>query len=129
MIEKTITSALVNLRAHIIRDGIDGLDHVNALLVMRGIDPGKLRVGRKMPADSCRQSEVRMIVIQVLRGGPKRPCEIGAHFMACKPSIAPDRAMVRVYRGIYKMRDRGVVVRDGGAWRLAYAVGQSAAII
>jgi hypothetical protein len=119
MIEKTITSALVNLRAHIIRNGLDGLDHVNALLMMRGIDPARLRVGRKMPADSCRQSEVRKIVTQALREGPKRPCEIGAHFMACKPDIGADRAMLRVYRAIYKMRNRGLVVRGGGLWRLA----------
>lgn len=129
MLEKTITSALLNLRATIIRDGLNGLEHVNALLVARGVDPASQHVRRKIPSDSCAQREVKALVLQALRDGPKLPCEIGAHFMACKPDIASDRAMMRVYRAIYKMRDRGVVVKDGGVWRTVYVVGQSAAII
>jgi hypothetical protein len=119
MLDKTITNALLHLRAQIIRENQDGLDHVNALLVTRGVDPAAQHVRRKIPQDSCAQREVKALVLQALRDGPKRPSEIGAHFMACKPEIAPDRAMLRVYRAIYKMRDRGVVVRDGGAWLLA----------
>lgn len=85
----------------------------------RGIDPASQHVPRKIPCDSCKQREVKLLVLEALRAGPKRPAEIGAHFMACKPEIAPDRAMIRVYRAIYKMRDGGVVVADAGVWRLA----------
>lgn len=119
MLDKTITNALLALRAQIIRDNLDGLGHVNALLTQRGIDPAAQHVRRKLPADSCKQREVKLIVLEALRDGAKRPAEIGAHFMACKPEVPPDRAMLRVYRAIYKMRDGGVVVRDGWAWRLA----------
>ncbi|GGH60723.1 hypothetical protein GVY41_17250 [Frigidibacter albus] len=119
MLDKTINNALLALRAQIIRENLDGLDHVNALLIQRGIDPAAQHVRRKIPADSCKQREVKMIVLEALRGGAKRPAEIGAHFMACKPGVAPDRAMPRVYRAIYKMRDGGAVVKDGGAWRLS----------
>jgi hypothetical protein len=119
MNDQSITNALLHLRAQIIREGQGGLDHVNALLVARGVDPAAQHVRRKIPQDSCAQREVKALVLQALRGGPKRPSEIGAHFMACKPDIAPDKAMLRVYRAIYKMRDRGAVVRDGGVWRLA----------
>lgn len=119
MLDKTITNALLHLRGRIIREGQDGLDNVNALLVARGIDPAAQHVRRKIPHDSCAQREVKALVLQALREGPKTPAQIGAHFMACKPDIAPDRAMLRVYRAIYKMRDRGVVVSDGRAWQLA----------
>ena len=119
MLDKTITSALLNLRARIVRDKLDGLEHVNALLVARGVDPAAQYVRRKIPQDSCKQREVKLIVLQALRAGPKRPKEIGACFAACKPEIAPDRAMIRVYRAIYKMRDRGGIVSDSGVWRLA----------
>ena len=37
MLDKTIDSALLKLRRQIIRGGLDGLDHFNALLVQRGI--------------------------------------------------------------------------------------------
>lgn len=119
MLSKTITSALLNLRVQIIRDGLGGLDHVEALLVARGVDPARHRVGHKKPADSCRQGEVRLIIIDAVRDGPKRPCDIGAAFMARKTHIARDRAMTKVYRAIYKMRDQGVVAGCDGMWRLA----------
>ena len=119
MLDKTITSALLNLRAQIIRSKLEGLEHVNALLVARGVDPAAQYVRRKIPQDSCKQREVKMIVLKALRSGPKRPKEIGAYFATCKPDIVPDRAMIRVYRAIYKMRDRGGIVSDGGVWRLA----------
>jgi hypothetical protein len=119
MLDKTITNALLALRAQIIRENLGGLDHVNALLITRGIDPDLQHVRRMIPRDSCKQREVKRLVMEALRTGPKRPSEIGARFMACKPEIAPDRAMIRVYRAIYKMRDGGVVVKDGRVWRLA----------
>lgn len=119
MLDKTITNALLHLRAQIIRESKDGLDQVDALLMVRGVDPAAQHVRRKIPRDCCAQREVKALVMQALRDGPKRPSEIGAHFMVCKPEIAPDRAMKRVYRAIYKMRDRGVGVRDGGLWRLS----------
>ena len=119
MLDKSITSALLALRAQIIRGNLDGLDHVEALLVQRGIDPAAHHVPRPIPRDSCKLREVKLIIIAALRDGPKRPAEIGVYFMACKPEITPDRAMIRVYRAIYKLRDSGGIVSDGGVWRLA----------
>lgn len=119
MLDKTITNALLALRAEIIREDLDGLAHVDAILIARGVNPALQHVRRKIPRDSCKQREVKRLVLEALRTGPKRPAEIGAHFMARKPEIAPDRAMIRVYRAIYKMRDQGVVGKDGLAWRLA----------
>jgi hypothetical protein len=119
MLDKTINSALLALRAQIIRGNLDGLDHVEALLVQRGIDPAAHHVPRPIPRDSCKLREVKLIIIAALRDGPKRPAEIGVYFMACKPEIEPDRAMIRVYRAIYKLRDSGGIVSDGGVWRLA----------
>ena len=118
MLDKTITSALINLRRQIIRGKLDGLPHIDALLVQRGIDPAAHRVGQPMPSDRCRSGEVRVIILEALRSGPKRPSEIGAAFMARKPDIPRDRAMIRVYRAIYKMRDQGTVAGSDGMWRL-----------
>jgi hypothetical protein len=118
MLDKTITSALLNLRASIIREGRDGLDHVEALLVARGVNPAAQHVRRKIPLDSCAQREVKAMVLAVLKDGPKRSRDVGDYFMMRKPGILRDRAMKRVYRAIYKMRDRGLLVTDGLVWRL-----------
>ena len=116
MQNRTIDSALCQLRATIIRDGLDGLVHVEALLVMRGV--ALPHVPRKIPADSCGQGEVKRIVLASLRGGPKTATQIGADFMAARPEIASARAMRRVWRAVYKMRDAGVVRREGLMWGL-----------
>jgi hypothetical protein len=118
MNDQSITNALLHLRAKTIRDGLSGLDHVNALLVLRGVDPAAQHVKRKIPQDSCAQREVKAMVLAVLKDGPKRSREVGDYFMARKPGIPRDMAMKRVYRAIYKMRDRGLVVTDGRVWRL-----------
>ena len=66
MLDKTITSALLNLRAQIIRGKLDGLEHVNALLVALGVDPAAQYVaGKAKPA--FRRSELRQIIFAALR--------------------------------------------------------------
>jgi len=119
MQDKSIDNALLALRASIIRDSLDGLVHVEALLAIRGVDYASQHVPRKIPADSCKHREVKLMVLEALRSGPKTPAQIGTDFMARKPEIAPDRAMIRVYRAIYKLRDSGALEGVGGLWKLA----------
>jgi hypothetical protein len=116
-LDKTADSALCQLRASIIRDGLDGLAHAEALLAMRAV--ALERVPRKIPADSCGRREVKLIVLAPLRDGPKTATQIGGRFMVANPEIAPDRSMKRVWRSICGMRDRGVVRREGRLWGLA----------
>lgn len=59
MLDKPIDSALLNLRRHIIRGNPDGLDHVEALLVHRGIDPAAHHVPLPMPRYSCQTRETK----------------------------------------------------------------------
>ncbi|MES2843723.1 MAG: hypothetical protein V4804_17035 [Pseudomonadota bacterium] len=72
MLDKTITNALLALRAQIVRERLGGLNHVEALLVARGVELAAHPVRRKIPADSCKQREVKLIVAEALRDGPKR---------------------------------------------------------
>ena len=48
---ETITRVLVNLRAQIIRDGAPGLEHVEALLALRGALPNQ-PVPQKRPREA-----------------------------------------------------------------------------
>lgn len=117
MLDKTITNALLALRAEIIRDGMSGLEHVEALLTLRQV--ALPRVPGKKPLDSCRQREAKAIMLDALRTGPKAAAELRAAFAAARPAVPPDRVMIRVYQAIYRMRDKGLIVKDRGAWRLA----------
>ncbi|GGL62505.1 hypothetical protein GCM10011392_16410 [Wenxinia marina] len=54
--EATITASLVCLRARIVRDDLDGLAHVEALLRLRDVDPETLRVPPKVPKQARRDT-------------------------------------------------------------------------
>ena len=117
MLDKTITSALLNLRAQIIRGKMEGLEHVEALLVARGV--GLPAVPRKRPADTFRRSSLRWLILAGLRGGPVRSALLIDQVMAKQPSVLRIDATHRVHNVLWKMKVAGLVVRDGRLWRLA----------
>jgi hypothetical protein len=55
MQDKTATNALTAPRKQIIRQSPGGLAHVDALLVARGVNQTKLRVGKKRKPDFARK--------------------------------------------------------------------------
>ena len=119
MHDKTITNALLELRKRIIRGNLDGLAHVDALLVARGIDPAKLRIGSKRKPDQARQGIMRLMVIEALRSGPKRYAEISALVAPRRPEIAPAATHKRTAQALDKMQQAGLVKREGRLWGLA----------
>ena len=66
--DETINTSLIYLRAKIIREGLDGLDHVEALLRLRGCEPEAVRVP---PPRECwfKPGEVRRYVLEAHRDG------------------------------------------------------------
>ncbi len=119
MLDKSINSALLAPRAQIIRDHLDGLHHVEALLVTRGIEPSDHAVRRKIPDDCLPQGGAKLFVLDALRTGSKSPVDLAGRFTEIRPEVPRSRAMVRVYRALYKMRVGGGVVKDVRVWRLA----------
>ncbi len=119
MQDKTITNALLALRAQIIRGNLDGLDHVDGLLVARGIDPAKLRVEAKRKPDRARQGIMRLMVLEALRSGPKRYAEISAPAAGMRPEITPQATHKRTAQALDKMQQAGLVKREGWLWGLA----------
>jgi hypothetical protein len=116
MLDKTITAALLALRRQIIRENLDGLAHVEALLALRQV--ALPAVPRRKPADSCKQREAKTIMLDAFRSGPKTAEHLRAAFAAARPAVPPDRVMIRVFQAIYRMRDKGLIVKDGEVWRL-----------
>ncbi len=122
MLDKTITNALIALRKQIIRDSLDGLVHVDALLVSRGIDPAKVRVGPRRKPDRARQGLMRLMMLEVLRDGPKTARDVAAEIAARRPEITPAAAVQRTAQALDKVRVAGLVRREGPLWRLATTV-------
>lgn len=119
MIDKTITSALLALRKQIIWDGLDGLEHVNALLMARGIDPAGLNTVPRQLAQACARRGIQMLVLASLRTGPKTHTQIATALVAARPSLEPGRVAACVYRAVYKLSDKGLVRREGRLWGMA----------
>lgn len=77
---QTITRALVALRAEMIRDGAPGLEHVEALLVLRGSNLPP--VPRKAKPLNFRRGRLRMAIYAALKDGPLPGPEIVARVCA-----------------------------------------------
>lgn len=114
MLDKSITSALLALRAQITREGLEGLEHVNALLVARGVDPAAHRVPRKF----AQRRDTSRIALEALRDGPKRGYEVARYAARVTGDEYPDQWR-RMYQALHNLRRRGLVVKDGRVWRLA----------
>jgi hypothetical protein len=119
MLDKTIINVLLHLRAQIIRDRLDGLGHVNALLVQRGVDPSAQLVRAKRRPDSARWGMMRVVVLDALLDGPKCNAEIVALVAERRPEITPEAAYQRAGQALAKLKRCGTVARDGKLWTLA----------
>ena len=117
MLDKSIDSALQALRRQMIREGQNGLCHVEALLRLRGIRLAK--VPPPMPDDCLHYGAVRPIVLAALQGGADTTCQIADAVLAAMPGMDRQRALIRVYRAVYKLRDKGLVRQEGRLWGLA----------
>ena len=113
MLDKTITSALLNLRAQIIRGKLVGLEHVNALLVARGVDPAAQYVPRKI----AQRRDTSRLALNALRDGPKRSKEVARHVMAAT-GMSERQARAIMYQAMYNLHRRGLIALDGRTWRL-----------
>ncbi|NUB42964.1 hypothetical protein GEU84_001075 [Fertoebacter nigrum] len=114
MQEKSIINALLHVRAQIIRDRLDGLDHVNALLVARGVVPEAQHVPRKL----AQRRDTARLALDALRSGPKRSSEVAAHAMAAA-GLSEQKAKAIMYQALYNLHRRGLVAQDGKVWRLS----------
>jgi hypothetical protein len=118
MLDKTITSALLSLRAQIIREGTGGLHHVEALLRGRGVDLDAIHTKRRMPDNGLYRAQLKRLILEALRGGPMTGRALSA-YVAERAQITPEAAYKRVYIGLARMLRCGAVRREGRLWGLA----------
>ena len=117
MLDKTITSALLQLRAQIIRGRLDGLDHEEALLAARGV--ALPHVPRPHASNSLPRLGMTRLLVEALRDGPKGGVAAARYVAEHQPSISYREAQRRVHQGLARAVAHGYAVRDGGVWRLA----------
>jgi hypothetical protein len=113
---KTITRALRNLRGQIIRNGGPGLEHVEALLLLRGDKLGP--VPRKLGPIHFQRGKLRVAIFAVLRAGPLT----GPHIVegVCAAHGLGYSAMYRsVYSQLGDMKCKGLLRHEGPLWGLA----------
>ncbi len=111
MQDKTINNALLALR----RDGGEAQVLAERLLAIRGVS---LPPGQHRRPDCARKNEMRWIVLDALRDGPKTLPELAAIVVERRPDAAPERAYKRVSVTLAKMKKRGRVQREGRVWSL-----------
>ncbi len=117
MLDKTIDSALANLRRDLIRSGGDGLEHVEALMRLRGVPMPRVMPPKK--PDAARYGQMRRLIYAALRDGPRTAPEIARVVAASPPEITPEEALKRTWNALSKMKHEGLVGREGRVWRLA----------
>ncbi|MCB1467614.1 MAG: hypothetical protein KDK08_10835 [Rhizobiaceae bacterium] len=116
MQDRTIDNALLALRKQIIRGNLDGLEHVEVLLVLRGI--ALPRVLPPWRENKARGHEIRQIILRALDGGPMALPEIAQAIAAARVEVYDKRLYQRTAQCLYKMKLAGMVRREGRAWGL-----------
>jgi hypothetical protein len=119
--EKTIISVLDYMRADMIREGREEVHHVEALLRAYGVDPATLYVPRKVPWRFPKRG-LRKRLMALLGEREMTATELWRAI----PELAelpPELGRANVYKALYFMEKRGVVVREKRQgrvwWRMA----------
>lgn len=111
MQDRTIDNALLALHKRIAQgDGV-GLEHVLALMQMRG-----LRKPRYYQRHPMRRGETVALVLSHLRTGPKTNTELGTAVRLARPDLSPKAAANRSYLALLRLEAKGMVQRDGQVW-------------
>src|SRR6056297_2926202 len=110
MQDRTIDNALLALRKQVIRNDLGGLDHVEALLQMRGVDAP--RVMPPKPKNSARRGHMTALVLKALMSGPKTAEVVTAYVAPRRPELTPEAAKKRTSQALTKLKMRGQVRRE-----------------
>lgn len=115
---QTVIDTLHFVRQEMVRDERAGVEHVDYLLRMYGAEPLTLNVPRKTPKLFAK-GELRKLVLEALRSGPKTGRQISDYVEAARPGLPDGHAYKRVYICLWGLKKRGVVRNTGGNWCVA----------
>lgn len=110
MQDKTINNALIALA----KQGGSQAKLADVLLDMRGVEWNGW-----VQDNPFKRGGTKRIVMDALRGGPQTSWQLGEAIRALRPEIGPDAAYNRAYQALKRLKDKGLVRRDGRLWGLA----------
>ncbi|MFN3824947.1 MAG: hypothetical protein ACK4RN_13280 [Pseudorhodobacter sp.] len=116
MLDKTIDSALLALRRQVIREGGDGLDHVEALLVMRVVPMPAFSPRNR--SDVARKGLMRLLLLDGIRKGHDTQSALAAYVHSQRPELTARAVYVRTTQALPKLKAAGRVRREGQLWWL-----------
>jgi hypothetical protein len=114
---ETITRALLALRADLIREGGPGLEHVEALLVLRGSNLPP--VPRKAPPQNFRRGKLRLAIFAALRNGPLPGPEL-VRRVAAAHGLDYEKVYRSAYTQLGHMRRAGLMTHEDGLLACPY---------
>ncbi|MDD9739764.1 hypothetical protein PVW47_08250 [Marinovum sp. SP66] len=112
--DESLVSALHFMRCRIIREGLEGQEHADALLCQLGVAPESLPLPRKIP-HYFKRGELQRAIFDALRCGPLTGAEIAERVRA---GLDPKAAYRRTYQALWAMQKNGMVQNDRGLWSL-----------
>lgn len=111
--EDTVISVLHYLRQEAVREGYDTVEHIDAILRQRGVDPEALNIPRKTP-HTFAKGELQRKVLEALRE-PRTGSEI---VRVIDSPLDYRETYKRVYIVLDRLRRRELVRREGRNWAL-----------
>lgn len=106
MQDRTINNALLALY----RTG-EGLEHVEALMALRGVEKPARMHDRPLSRGKCKRLALSLL--------PCTSSKIADAIQEAVPGISRKSACQRAYMALMRLEARGVVRREGRVWRLA----------
>ncbi|WP_104019491.1 hypothetical protein [Roseovarius nitratireducens] len=114
MQDRTIDNALLALRKQIIRDDLGGMDHVEALLQMRGVDAPRVMPPKRK--DVARRGHMTALVLRALGEGGKTLREVVSYVCQNRPELPYTASYKRTGQALANLKKRGLVRREGRVW-------------
>lgn len=113
MQDRTINNALLALRKQMIREGQDGLVHVEALLADRGVQMPAVLPAKGL--DVARRGQMRRQVLEAIRDGATLR-QVTAHVASLRPELSERQAYIRSGQCLARLKRDGRVKREGRVW-------------
>ena len=109
MQDKAINNALIALA----KQGRAQAKLADVLLEMRGVEWSGI-----VQDNHFKRGGTKHFVLNSLKPGPMTSWELGEKIREVRPEIGPDAAYNRAYQALRKLKDKGLVRRDGPVWSL-----------
>lgn len=116
MQEQSIINVLSHMRLEALRSDLAGLEHIEALMRLRGFDPASQPIAQHRPR-KFKRGHLNRAILNALRDGPKTGPEVIKHIARAENMIHAGLRM-SVYNCLNRGLQKGHWVHDNWIWGL-----------